>query len=395
MGIPRPGDPLVTKPLMEQALKRLREELSRAVAAMGAGASGAADDALRVAKELRTKIEALASIDQHISDLHSLVQEYAQQLSGFDDGLKAQIENFQDQLKQTREDLGSGIERLEMTCTNAEKAALVELKGKYEGLQADQEFLMAKHGELTVSRKRLEEDVMVVTGFVPVVGRIYQASFLSDCAVQKDVNVCVNLYSIVQCVENLREQKADRDEVFDGLRDKVNISQLSGLLSEQQLEITKEELTNRLEMCHEKFNKQDSAWRELLKDLSVEIRRKAGVAEMLDVQERTRKGLEELHDLLRRLSVMVGEPKHYSPNVDWTVENFDCFIFVRRHGQAAVLTRRLAKDAYCGVCRAPALMPVHDEARATSFPPLRAKPLDVHGKGDSSENLPSAPEPRL
>lgn len=34
----------------------------------------------------------------------------------------------------------------------------------------------------------------------------------------------VNMYvcqSLVACVEMLREQKADRDEVLDGLRDKV------------------------------------------------------------------------------------------------------------------------------------------------------------------------------
>ncbi|CAH2239639.1 jg3209 [Pararge aegeria aegeria] len=61
-------------------------------------------------------------------------------------------------------------------------------------------------------------------------------------------------------MEMLREQKADRDEVLDGLRDKADTSRLAGLLSELDFAEARTDFERRIDLCHEKFDRQDEVW---------------------------------------------------------------------------------------------------------------------------------------
>lgn len=58
----------------------------------------------------------------------------------------------------------------------------------------------------------------------------------------------------------VREQKADRDEVLDGLRDKADTSRLAGLLTEDEFAMARGDLECRISMCYEKFHRQDQVW---------------------------------------------------------------------------------------------------------------------------------------
>lgn len=61
-------------------------------------------------------------------------------------------------------------------------------------------------------------------------------------------------------MELLREQKSDRDELLDGLRDKADSARLAGLLTEAEFALVRRNLEKRIDVCHDKFEKQDNVW---------------------------------------------------------------------------------------------------------------------------------------
>ncbi|XP_047028745.1 uncharacterized PE-PGRS family protein PE_PGRS54-like [Helicoverpa zea] len=308
----------VTHPEMESVLLIMRSELIKEITAMTTRATHSADIASNTSKAVADKLDVALNIDNRITKLFSLAKDYAEQLSGFDSGLATQMASFQEQMAQMRLDLKGGIQQLEQANNNAETAAILELSERYEGLVIELDNTLHTHQSLTVLQKQLSEE----------------------------------LRSLVECVEMLREQKADRDEVLDGLRDKADITRLAGLLHEGDFAHAREDLEERLENCYKKFKRQDEIWLCALKDLAAITESKAEIIQLLAIKDTATEELKKIQESLRQLYIMLGEPK------------------------AAILMRMLAKGAACGSCLAPALMEPTDPdyGQPNALPALRPPP---------------------
>nr|XP_049700714.1 uncharacterized PE-PGRS family protein PE_PGRS54 [Helicoverpa armigera] len=308
----------VTHPEMESVLLIMRSELIKEITALTTRATHSADIASNTSKAVADKLDVALNIDNRITKLFSLAKDYAEQLSGFDSGLATQMASFQEQMAQMRLDLKGGIQQLEQANNNAETAAILELTERYEGLVIELDNTLHTHQSLTVLQKQLSEE----------------------------------LRSLVECVEMLREQKADRDEVLDGLRDKADITRLAGLLHEGDFAHAREDLEERLENCYKKFKRQDEIWLCALKDLAAITESKAEIIQLLAIKDTATDELKKIQESLRQLYIMLGEPK------------------------AAILMRMLAKGAACGSCLAPALMEPTDPdfGQPNALPALRPPP---------------------
>uniref|UniRef100_A0A2A4J9Z1 DUF4795 domain-containing protein n=1 Tax=Heliothis virescens TaxID=7102 RepID=A0A2A4J9Z1_HELVI len=324
----------VTHPEMENVLQIMRSELIKDITMMTTRATHSADIASNTSKAVADKLDVALGIDDRISKLFSLANDYAEQLSGFDSGLTTQMASFQEQMAQMRIDLKGGIQQLEQANNNAETAAILELTERYEGLVIELDNTLHTHQSLTVLQKQLSDE----------------------------------LRSLVECVEMLREQKADRDEVLDGLRDKADITRLAGLLHEGDFAHAREDLEKRLEHCYEKFRKQDEIWLSALKDLSAITEGKAEIIQLLAIKDNATEELQKIQETLRQLYIMLGEPK------------------------AAMLMRLLAKGAACGSCLAPALMEPQDRTYGQP-PPLPALRPPPDGEEPCTITLQPLPPP--
>ncbi|KAF9414914.1 hypothetical protein HW555_007305, partial [Spodoptera exigua] len=309
----------VTHAEMENALLNIKEELQKAISTMTARATHSADVAANTSKNVAEKLDLALAIDKRISKLASQAIDYSSQLSGFDSGLATQMASFQEQMAQIKRELKEGLGRLEHVTANAESAALTDLMERYQILVVELEHTLQTHKGLTVLQNQLDGE----------------------------------LRSLVECVEMLREQKADRDEVFDGLRDKADICRLNGLLHEEDFEHARTVLENELKLCYEKFKKQDHMWMTALKDLKAMAGSKAEIIQLMALKDSATEELRSIQAQLRELYIMLGEPK------------------------AAILMRKLAKDAACAACLTPALMEPTDPNYAKPFvmPAFRPPPL--------------------
>ncbi|XP_028039691.1 uncharacterized protein LOC114250143 [Bombyx mandarina] len=303
----------VTRKEMDEMLESLKEELMKNMHHMSAKAASSADTAAYTAKNVADKLGTALAVNTRLNTLHSLVADYSEQLSGFDAGLTTQMQSFKEQIVQIDSDLKNGLKLMEKANNSGETAAIMELTERYEGLVSDLEQTTSAHQGLTHTQAQLEDQ----------------------------------LQKMLECIEMLREQKADRDEVADGLRDKADISRLAGLLSELDFAQARSELERRLELCHEKFNKQEAVWMGAISDLTSVMESKAQLMQLLSTKDEVQQRLEELQEKLRKLAVLLGDPK------------------------AAMLTRKLCRDATCGACMAPALMELED-ANFGAPPPLPA-----------------------
>ncbi|XP_072949772.1 uncharacterized protein [Epargyreus clarus] len=312
---PEPG---VTRGEMEDLIKSVKDDLWKRMNSMTNKATNAAESAMHTAKSVAEKLEVALKLDHRISSLYSLVADYAEQLSGFDAGLTTQMQSFQEQIGQIRNDLKGGLTQLEAVNNNAETAAVLELTERHEELVGELERTVHAHRALTAFQSQLADE----------------------------------LRSLVECVEMLREQKADRDEVIDGLRDKADTSRLAGLLAEAEFARARAELARRLDVCHDKFHRQDAVWMGAIKDLLKTTDLKAEIIDLLSMKDDTQWQLQALQDRLKVLAAALGEPK------------------------AALLTRRLAAGAACGACGAAALMAARDAAAGAPprLPALRPPP---------------------
>ncbi|CAH0686038.1 unnamed protein product [Spodoptera exigua] len=309
----------VTHAEMENALLNIKEELQKAISTMTARATHSADVAANTSKNVAEKLDLALAIDKRISKLASQAIDYSSQLSGFDSGLATQMASFQEQMAQIKRELKEGLGRLEHVTANAESAALTDLMERYQILVVELEHTLQTHKGLTVLQNQLDGE----------------------------------LRSLVECVEMLREQKADRDEVFDGLRDKADICRLNGLLHEEDFEHARTVLENELKLCYEKFKKQDHMWMTALKDLKAMAGSKAEIIQLMALKDSATEELRSIQAQLRELYIMLGEPK------------------------AAILMRMLAKNAACAACLTPALMEPTDPNYAKPFvmPAFRPPPL--------------------
>ncbi|XP_045524581.1 uncharacterized abhydrolase domain-containing protein DDB_G0269086-like isoform X2 [Pieris brassicae] len=314
----------VTRDEMDDAVNRLREELIKSMNLMTSRAGATADNALHTAKSASDKVDVATTLDVRISTLHSLAVDYADQLHGFDAGLSTQMQSFREQMVQMRGDLQGGLTLLETVNNNAETAAVVELTSRYQELVTELESTLHSHRALTKLQTQLADE----------------------------------LRSLVECVELLREQKADKDEVADGLRDKADTSRLAGLLTEAEFALARADLERRLAVCHDKFQRQDNVWMTAVKDLNKILDGKSEILDLLSCRDEVQKQLQLLHDRLQVLAAVLGEPK------------------------AAAVKRQLAAGASCAACGTAALMSPRDATRGAPprLPALRPPPAGAPSK---------------
>ncbi|CAH2090635.1 unnamed protein product [Euphydryas editha] len=312
--------PGVTHDELNAALRELREELSKDLNSLTTRATTVADNALHTAMTLAEKLEIAVKLDARISVLYSVVEDYSVQLSGFDSGFSTQMQSFQDQMNQISADLKSGLTQLENVNNNAETAAVMELTERYQDLVTDLEATLHAHKTLTSQNSHLGGEMR----------------------------------SLVECVEMLREQKSDRDEVLDGLRDKADTTRLAGLLTEAEFAEARADFERRIAVCHDKFNRQDAVWMAAIKDLTKITDNKAEIVDLLSARDEAQKYLQLLDEKIRVLAAVLGEPK------------------------AALLRRQLAVGACCGACGATASMEAREAADGAPppLPALRPPPAD-------------------
>ncbi|XP_049875599.1 uncharacterized protein LOC126373487 [Pectinophora gossypiella] len=312
---------------LDEALRQMKEDIMQNMSAMMNRATSAADAAALHVKSISEKMEVATKLDHRVSTLHSLVNDYAEQLSGFDHGLSTQMAGFHEQMAQMRTDMTCGLQQLEQVNNNAETAAVLELTERYEGLVSELDSTLHAHQGLTTYQRELSDE----------------------------------LRSLVEAVEMMREQKADRDEVQDGLRDKADSSRLAGLLTDEQFTRARESLEVRMEMCYDKFRKQDLVWMDVVRDFARVSETKAELMQLLSIREEAQQELRELNCKVKQLAKMLGDPK------------------------AAIITRKLAKDATCAVCRVPALMEPQEPVQPFSLPYARPPPAGAAAPGEDEE----------
>ncbi|CAF4831797.1 unnamed protein product [Pieris macdunnoughi] len=314
----------VSRDEMDDAVNRLREDLIKAMNLMTSRAGATADNALHTAKSASDKVDVATTLDARISTLHSLAVDYADQLNGFDAGLSTQMQSFREQMVQMRGDLQGGLTLLETVNNNAETAAVVELTSRYQELVTELESTLHSHRALTKLQTQLADE----------------------------------LRSLVECVELLRDQKADKDEVADGLRDKADTSRLAGLLTETEFALARADLERRLAVCHDKFQRQDNVWMTAVKDLNKILDGKSEILDLLSCRDEVQKQLQLLHERLQVLAAVLGEPK------------------------AAAVKRQLAVGASCAACGTAALMSPRDATRGAPprLPALRPPPAEAPSK---------------
>ncbi|CAK1543296.1 unnamed protein product [Leptosia nina] len=309
----------VTHDELEDSVNRLREELIKSMNTMTSRAGATADNALHTAKAVADKLDIALSLDVRIATLQSLAVDYAEQLHGFDAGLSTQMQSFREQMVQMRTDLQGGLTQLEGVNNNAETAAVTELTGRYQDLVTELDSTLHAHRSLTKFQTQLAEE----------------------------------LRSLVECVEMLREQKADKDEVADGLRDKADTSRLAGLLTESEFALARADLERRLAVCHDKFQRQDGVWMTAMKDLNKILDGKSEIISLLSARDELQKELQILHERVQILAAVLGEPK------------------------AAIVKRQLAVGASCAACGAAALMSPRGASQGAPprLPALRPPPV--------------------
>ncbi|KAJ8719874.1 hypothetical protein PYW08_012049 [Mythimna loreyi] len=230
-----------------------------------------------------------------------------------------------------RSDLKGGIEMLESANNNAETIAVMDLTERYEFLVMELDGMTRLFTNLGVVQKQITDE----------------------------------LKTLVECVEMLREQKADRDEVADGLRDKADLTRMAGLLHEKDFAQARFEIEKRIEKSYDKFQKQDEVWQAAMRDMSHIADQKSDLVALMAFKERATNELNMAREKQNQLEIMLGEP------------------------EAALLTRHLATSAACGSCLTPAVMALKDATygKPALLPALRPTPLGAEDPCVAEEPL--------
>ncbi|KPJ17306.1 hypothetical protein RR48_08797 [Papilio machaon] len=297
-GLRDPSAPVTVVEFDSDLVTELKTQMSFEIQQITSKANSAADNAIKTAQFVAEKLEPAMGMAERINVLRILVADYADQLNGFDAGLSTQMQGFQEQMNQMRTELKSGLEQLAAVNNNSEATALAELTARYEDMVVGLDDVNTTHQALYTVQSKLSDE----------------------------------LRNLVESVEMLRDQKSDRDEVLDALRDKADISRLAGLLTEEKFAEAHGELERMLDICQDKFKRQDKTWIRALEDIEKALEMKAEQTELMSSRQDVEARLQELHDLLQRLEEQLGDPI------------------------AALLMRRLGRGAVCGACGTSALM---------------------------------------
>ncbi|CAB3223342.1 unnamed protein product [Arctia plantaginis] len=303
----------VTHPELQDVLDATREELMQNLTILVAKAELNNERTHESAQEIEDNMEIAKSLNGRISKLQSMTDKEHELLDGFDVEMLAQVEAFNGHISKLRDELTDGIIQLDSINNNAEALALASLGVGYENLMVGLEQATNSHGGLVMAQKQLTDE----------------------------------LKFLVSAVDLMKEEKADRDEVADGLKDKANVSRLRGLVKQTTFEETRHNLDNIMTDSHDKFSKQEQGWMNALKELNEVIKKKASIMDILSLRETAMQSLNENYEFLRRLEALLGDP------------------------QIAILTRKLSRNAYCGPCVTPALMDIFDK-RSGAPPKLPA-----------------------
>ncbi|CAG5023666.1 unnamed protein product [Parnassius apollo] len=297
-----------------ETMQSLKADMMHTIQQITSKASAAAESAAKTSRIVLEKLEVALQVDDRMNNMRALVADYEAQLDGLDAGFNTQMQGFQEQMGQIRIELKEGLEQLAGANDNTEATAIKELSERYESLVLELEKATDTNQALVAFQLKLRDE----------------------------------LRALVESVEMMRDQKVDRDEILDALRDKADMSRLTGLLSEQEFATARSELESYLELCNEKFKKQDQAWMSAVEDIMMTVETKASQVQISTMREDLGTRLQELHQLLQKLEEQLGEPK------------------------AALLQRQLSRDAACGACGVAALAELGPPPAPPALPALHS-----------------------
>ncbi|CAG5040304.1 unnamed protein product [Parnassius apollo] len=213
---------------LDCSLQELQEEILKEVTNITHTNIESANNALKLAKRLETKLEATLHLQSRMNDLETLVSDYADHVNIIDTGLTSQITNYQEQLTQMQNDLETCLENMAeaLANTGGDAAAVAELNAHFTNLQEDFDKASTKQRGLQEMQNSLHLD----------------------------------LKTLWQQIEQLRDTKPDREEVSDALRDKAGLEALNGLVSQQHFDAVRGDFQKSISAAYEKFNNQELIW---------------------------------------------------------------------------------------------------------------------------------------
>ncbi|XP_048483383.1 uncharacterized protein LOC105392334 [Plutella xylostella] len=301
----------VTRDEMEEAINNLQSNLKKVMNDFMTKALVAAEKANNNTMEIRDKMGDTLEMAPKINEIKDLISDYVEQLRGLEEAIRGQADLCADQVTEMQEELNKGLAVFQGPVPNAETVAVLELTDRYNGLMSQTEAVIFENAVQTETQNRLTESY-------------------------GELNEAINI---------LREEKADREEVQDALRDKASKALLQGMMMEKDFQRAKELLEGRLDKCFDKFQRQGEVWEEALADLKEELDTKALVLQLTRLREEAVQRLRSLDEAIQCLALAVGEP------------------------YAALITKELNLGAACATCQGPAKMRVSEPTY--DLPPLQ------------------------
>ncbi|CAH0407797.1 unnamed protein product [Chilo suppressalis] len=302
----------ITAEELDNVMQELHDEFLKIITTNMTKSNINANNALKIATRLESKLDESLDLGDRMNDLEILVSDYAEHINTLDTGISAQMTNYQEQLTQMQHDLEAGIETMQeaLANTGGDTAAVAELNSNFSNLQVEFDFAAMRQKEL---------------------------SDIQD-------TMAIDLKSLWKQIEILRDQKSDRDEVADALRDKAGIAALNGLVSRPEFDAVRGDFEKRIGSAYDKFNSQEVVWQKAIDELLRELNEKADWLQVVSLQESITKYLEKFNNKIKAMTEIVGEPR------------------------AAAVSRKLHRDAACLSCNTPAHMDTEENDIGPSFP---------------------------
>nr|XP_034827039.1 chromosome-associated kinesin KIF4-like [Maniola hyperantus] len=181
--------PCVTHTDMRMYLKDLKDDITKIFDRMIDKVTEATATATHINKVVADKLDVAQKLDSRISALHVLLKDFANQFSGFDSVLTIRLQNIKDQIAQSHQILNSGIAQLADANNNAEVTAIMNLLEHSEEIEAELSNMPDEIKGLMVSQIEQRSQMRILMDYIKMI----------------------------------QEEKANRDEVLEGLKYKAVI----------------------------------------------------------------------------------------------------------------------------------------------------------------------------
>ncbi|XP_013141366.1 PREDICTED: golgin subfamily B member 1-like isoform X2 [Papilio polytes] len=336
-------EPVIKFSDLNHALEKIQGEILTEVRTLNNANTESAANALRFTRKLDSKIEALTQLGPKMNDLEKLVTNYAEQINALDTGLSAQMTDYHENLNQMQHDLEIALETMAeaLANTGSDTEIVAELNTKLGFVQEDIDRAAIKQKELMEMQNGLH----------------------------------IELRSIWQEIEVLREVKPDRDEVADALRDKAGLKALNGLVSHNHFDAVRGDFQKSVAAAYDKFNNQEIVWQKAIDDIFRELSEKADYVQLHSLSNDIDNKFKMLNSRAQFIMDILGEPV------------------------AAATTKKLFRDSACLSCSTPAHMePMESETipKLPEFPKSAQKGVDTERTSKPAQDnvcIPGRPVP--